>query len=84
MPTRLRVAARLGAWALAVATLCTGVGLTVSRTLAIATTQPGSAESYEIRAVDVSVVGLSLLVVGLVLLGALLMLEGYGRSSADH
>lgn len=84
MARKSRRFARLGAWVLAVATLSMGIFFTVSRTVSVASPAPGATESFEIHPVNVTGVGLALLVVGLVILAALLILEGYGRSDTER
>ncbi|MGX1583912.1 hypothetical protein ACWH95_05065 [Microbacterium sp. NPDC055502] len=81
---KMRRLARLVVWVLAIASVWTGIALTVSRTVTVWEPVDGSAGTYAAHPVDVTGVGLALLVVGLVILAALLILEGYGRSDTER
>ena len=70
------IAARVGAWLIAVVTTIVGISLASAGTVIRWTSNGDGTETGE--TIDVSGIGTGLLCVGLLVLAALLLLEGYG------
>lgn len=69
-----RLIASILVWTEAIALIGVGVGLLVARTISVESREAGSTDTYTITLLDVSVIGLTLLTAGLLILAALLII----------